>query len=431
MIIRHHIRLLLLLLIVSLTADAQSILGTGNWYKIAVEKNGVYKISSDLLKKMGIDPSKIDPRKISIHGYGGGMLPQSNNSPRTIDLPEIAIFVSGEDDGTFNSQDYILFYAEGPDKVWYDTQRKIFGYENNLYANKNFYFLTISEDDGKRVTTSGNQSGAFPSVNECDDYIFHEVDEYNELHSGREWFGEQFGLTTDRTLSFAISGIVENTEMKLVSDVMGQSYTSASFNVFFNNTMLVEQKVLPIPNARYAIKGQHKRDTVTFNSTTVNVGGKTSHDVRYQFVKGTGFSQGFLDFLLVSFKRSLALYNDQTIFTASSSLQNPVSQFNVASVPANVSVWDITNPSDAKIQEIILSGSQATFATSTDQLKNFIVFNDKVPSPEFVAKIENQNLHQLSTPNLIIVTHPTFLTEAVRLAEHRQSYSGWSVHVVT
>ena len=53
-----------------------SVLQSGSWYKVAVEKRGVYKITYDDFKKMGFD-TRIDPRRIQVFGNVGGMLPQS------------------------------------------------------------------------------------------------------------------------------------------------------------------------------------------------------------------------------------------------------------------------------------------------------------------------------------------------------------------
>ena len=43
------------------------------------------------------------------------------DAPRPNDLVENAIFVSGEGDGKFDSEDYILFYGRGTNFWDYDT----------------------------------------------------------------------------------------------------------------------------------------------------------------------------------------------------------------------------------------------------------------------------------------------------------------------
>lgn len=105
------IRFLILLLVLAIRVPVygqSTVLQTGNWYKVAVEKRGVYKISFDDFKKMGFS-SGIDPRKIKVFGNAGGMLPQASNISRPLDLTENAIYVAGEADGSFDRGDYILF----------------------------------------------------------------------------------------------------------------------------------------------------------------------------------------------------------------------------------------------------------------------------------------------------------------------------------
>jgi hypothetical protein len=418
-------------LLAMLCAGQSSVLQSGPWYKVAVETRGVYKITYDQFRKMSFDPTS-DPRKIKIYGYGGGMLPQRNSDARPAGLEENSIFVSGEDDGVFDKDDYILFFAEGPYNVRYDIKRKIFSYQSNLYSEKNFYFITVSPDNGKRVATSENLQGTFPLVQHFDDYVYHEADEYNDLQSGREWFGERYDLVTSYAYRFDVSGVRENSSIKIVSDVMAQSFNGSSFKLLFNKTQFGEQVVPTISNTQYSIKGRHKRDTLTIDANTVSAPGSTTQEIQYQYVKASsGKSVGFLDFLLVNFSRHLALYGDQTIFTTSSSLDNAISQYAIGGVNENCSIWDITNTSEIKSQSFNLESETATFSTTSDVLREFVVFNTSVPSPELIGYVLNQNLRGSSPVNLIVVSNPAFEGEAHRLASHRQAHSGWSTLVVT
>ena len=62
---------------------------------------------------MGVDVANINPKNIRVYHNGGGVLPKINKSSYPDDLYEIPIFVLGEDDGVFNQNDYVLFYARG------------------------------------------------------------------------------------------------------------------------------------------------------------------------------------------------------------------------------------------------------------------------------------------------------------------------------
>lgn len=304
----------------TVTTYAQSVLQSGHWFKVAVGQRGVYRISGDQFQKMGFG-SGVDPARIKIFGNGGGMLSQANNQPRPNDLNEIAIQVSGAEDGSFDKNDYILFFAEGPDIVQFKTGKNTFYYESNLYSKQNYYFITVGSDAGKRIGPATGASGASVIVESFNDYVYHESDEYNDLKSGREWFGERYDVNTTYSYRFDVEGILDNTPMTWISDVMAQSFNGSSFKLQYNRVQVAEQIVPVINNTQYGIKGRHKRDTVTFQSGTVGASAAIAQDMRYEYVKSSsGKNVGFLDLMLVSFERALALYGKQTIFRSAKSL---------------------------------------------------------------------------------------------------------------
>jgi len=420
--------------LISVSALCQSsVLSSGSWYKFSVTADGVYKINASLLQKAGINPAQIDPKAIRIFTGQVGMLPQANDSYRTKDLVEVAITVVGEEDGKFNSNDYVLFYAHGPDQHSYDTKRNFFSYQSNLYSTKNFYFLTISSSPGLRIADGSTPSGAFPVISQFDDFAFYENDQYNLLHSGRQWFGEQFDQSLQVALQADIPGIVPGSSIKMTSHVMAQSISNCSFNVSYNNTTVVTQQIPAVPNADFAIKGNITIDTISFNESSVSASSKSAQLIKYQFTKGTsGLSIGYLDYFLISVKKKLALYGDHTFFISSESLTNPFSTFQINSVSSTSLVWDVTNPLRAQNQTTQFNGGVSTFSTSTDSLKRFVVFDPaKISLPAFESKVSNQNLHGITAADLLIISHPSLLKEAARLGMHRQAHDLLTTVTVT
>jgi hypothetical protein len=408
-----------------------SVLQSGEWLKFSVEENGVYKITYDALRKAGINPATADPKTIRIFGNAGGMLPQANSAAHPNDLTELAIQVVGEDDGAFNSSDYILFYAEGPDDYYFDPQRNTFAYEHNLYATRNFFFLTFGEDPGLRITQRPTDDvSAHPLISHFNDFIYHERDEYNLLKSGREWFGERFDANPTLRLSWDVRGIRPNSNITVVSDVMGQSSVGSSFSLYVNNVLAGEQYLLPVPGATYAVKGEVRRDTFTIDASPVISANPSSLEARYEYSK-SGAGTGYLNFLLLSFERDLALYGDQTPFRSGASLAQAYSTFVIASANSLAGIWDVTDPYAPINQAYSVSGNNASFATATSTLREFIAFSDKIPEPAFEGVVPNQDLHGMTTPELLIVTHEDFMPAAEQLAAHRSAHSGWSSAVVT
>lgn len=422
------------MLIINAGAQAlESPLATGQWAKFSVLEDGVYKIDYNLLKSAGFDPDKIDPRNISLFGNGTGMLPQANDAPRSNHLQEIAITVIGESDGKFNSGDYILFYGQNPDMHYYEVDKQIFHYENNLYTDKNYYFLTISSHPGERITNSENLEGSFPVINTFNDFILHEKETYNDLNSGRKWFGEQFDMSKSLSLPFTVEGVITNSEVKIVSSVMGQNFNPASFALSLNGSPVIEQPIASIANTQYGIKGRIVVDTVSINAAIVNASSSATQTFTYQYAKGaSGKSIGYLDFLLANFERDLSLYGNQTQFTSAASLANPISTFEIASFSSNGFIWDVTDPLGCSNQQFQFNNNKATFSTETNQLKTFIAFKGSdFLIPTYEKQVPNQNLRNTTSIQLLIVAHPDFKSEAERLASHRQNVNGISVLVVT
>ncbi len=413
--------------------QTSSVLSSRTWYKLSVSSDAVYKIDYNLLKKIGINPDALDPRKIRLYAGTPGMLPQSNSAPRISDLQEVSLQVQGGEDGKFNTQDYILFFGQGPDAYQLLTDKKIFQYQNHLYSDKNYYFLTISTTDGSRLSSLENLPGSLPTVNEFDDFSYYETEQYNDLHSGRDWFGEQFDSKTENTIRFPIAGIGEGSEIKLVSNVMGQSFDASSFQLSYNGVSIGEQKLLPIANSQYAVKGYETTDTLKFVATQVNAATQTNQDIKLKFIKAaSGRSVAYLDYLLLQTKRKLALYGDQTIFHSLKSLDQSSSRFAVNAMPPEGLIWDVTDAFHPFIQLSSNESGATSFGAMSGTLRKYIaVSNKNYPVPVVEGLVPNQNLHGMAALDFLIITAPEFLSDAQRLATHRQTKNAITTVVVT
>ena len=131
---------------------ATSVLAQGDWFKIAVVESGVYKLSYQQLKDLGMDADAIDPATLQIYGNGAGMLPEKNADYRHDDLRENAIVVEDGKDGSFDEGDFILFYGESQSSWNFVPLKLAFTHTANLYSDSTFYFITSGQQVGKRVS---------------------------------------------------------------------------------------------------------------------------------------------------------------------------------------------------------------------------------------------------------------------------------------
>ncbi len=411
-------------------AQTPSVLSTGRWIKMAFDQPGVYKISHNQLNEMGIKPADIDPRNIGIYGNPGGMLPQSLSIERPTDLIENAIYVSGQQDGVFNEDDYILFYVDDIDKVGYNIIEDNFQVSNNLYSDQNFYFLTIKDTPGKRLTVSQNMGDNHPKVDWYNQLVFHENDEVNLLSSGREWFGEQFNISNTRSFEHPLDNLQPNQNIKLSLSVLAQSFSTSGLDINLNSTSIGSLNFNAIPNTQYGIKGNIKS-----GSYSLTTNGISSNNLQLTLTyqqNGVNNAVAYLDKYLLDIPTQLR-YNEEPITIRSSwSLNNAISTFEIRDIPNNIFVWDATDPVNISSQEYTLNGSTASFGAFTNELKKFLIFSpESLPIPETHTEIVNQNLHSLSGDDFIIISHPEFISEAERLAIHRRNYDQLSVSVVS
>ncbi len=408
-----------------------SVLSSGEWYKLAVTQSGIHKIDKATLQALGINTQGLDPKTIQLFGNGGGMLPQPNSAPVPDDLLENAIVVNGEQDGQFNDQDFILFYGQGPHTWQYNQQQNKFEHTFNVYTDTTFYFLRVGYTSGARVQNLNPAGSASQTITTYNERVFHERDLMNAVHSGREWFGEAFStFTTSRTITLPASDAVAGSDARLTVAVMGSSATDCSFTVKQN-----EQLIGTIPVAGRGTYNYHPEGVIADRTFTLSqLNGNANVQLTFN-MPSDATATGYLNYLELNYTRQLKLYNDQTTFRSLASINQPVSNYSIAGAPATAKVWDITNPLRPAQQQTTHSGSLQFSATSSI-LREFVVFTENNISLKPIAKgkVANQNLHSLNlngTIDHVIITHPSLLQQANQLADHRNTKSNLKSIVVT
>lgn len=96
------------------TLSAQGIkFSDGQWIRVRVVNDGVYKVTGQDFKNAGISLNGKDPKNIAVFTHQGAMLPEMSRSSFH-GTREIPIFVEDGNDGVFGNDDYIVFFASSP-----------------------------------------------------------------------------------------------------------------------------------------------------------------------------------------------------------------------------------------------------------------------------------------------------------------------------
>ncbi len=415
----------------SISAVQNSVLATGNWFRFYVKKSGIYKVSKTFLRELGFDVN-VDPRKIKIYGNGGRMLPLQNNVSYPNDLEENAILFTGENDGVFNDEDYILFYAEGVDN--WNTESLT---HENLFADNSYYYVTSGGINGKRIQNYVAPTGT-PTLQltAYDGYEFYEKDLVNPGKIGRRWFGEAFDLDNDQTFNFELPNYVSGSNVILAANFCAISFGSTSFKVKANG---VELAIVPI-NTLTGTSGVLGFENI-LNHSFVPTGSAVAINLTYNN-GGVPSSKGYLDYIVLKYNASLKGYGKQFRFSNGLVEANiGVGEFTLTNATSVNAVWDITD-----IYNVTkIDNSQATlaFKTTLGQPKKFIALdlNDVyTPAKEALTRIANQNLKgtifQNSQGNFqdvdyLIITPSSLSGQAESLAALHRSKQNLNTKVVS
>lgn len=402
-----------------------SVLKSGIWHKIRVAENGIYKIGYSDLVGFGIDPATVNPANLSIYGNGGGMLPERNSTARHDDLQENPIYIHGAEDGSFNEDDYVLFFGMGP-HTW-NEQLNFILQELNLYEDYSYYYLTTSFEAGNRILTEDPPVGAVSNTtSKFNDFQVVEDELHNLIESGKVWYGDEFGEITTRDYHFHFPHIVPETPVSIKTSVANRTYINDLMVINVNNDFSdsVTLTSIDVNSTKF---GQKKKKTVYLNDLDPDI------HVKIDYFPAEPGSRMWLNFINVNAISAIKPINGQLQFRDLSTIaEGAITQFVVDHPDPNTRVWDVTDPVHPFEMETSFVNNQTVFLAATDSLREFIAFDgSSYKSPEYMGLVENQDLHGSGPFEMVIVTHPDFMDQAQQLAGFHESFDGFKVLVVT
>ena len=429
----------LVLLCLPFTVSAQiskSELAEGDLYKFGVSSEGIHILTYESLEQIGINPTTIDPRAIQILSAGGGILPEEFDRPRIQDLVEIPIQIMGEEDGSFDRTDHILFYGEGPDPWHFDEVNQVFHQLKNPYETRNFYFIKIAIENGRRIQISSTvENGEY----ETDTYLdrqHYEKETFNLLHfagnanlqgSGRKWLGEIF--RTEREIDFSphfdFRGLDITSSIFVHTEFVARSAISSTFNLTIGDKSLSQS----ISSTNVSeIETNYARDGVIKEEVQIS---EANPMVTLSYPSQGNNNEGWLDFIELNFRRSLAYRNEQFWFADPRSVSFGSTKYRLSDLPSDVQIWDVSDVTNPGLISTEISDGQTEFSTSSESLRQFVAFKPEDALPvEPIGKIPNQNLHSLRAIEYLVIYHPDFEDAANKLAEFRKEKNKFSVQCV-
>ena len=408
-----------------------SVLSSGDWFKFSVDTSGVFKIDKNFLQQLGVSTNNLNPKKIHIYGNGGNLLPVLNSDFRYNDLQENAIYIKGENDGSFDSSDFILFYAKGAHDWIVDTEKNTAKHRQNIYSNEAYYFLTVSNTDGKRVQQKSSlTANAISQITTFNEYVFLEKEEINILAAGTQWFfDDDFNIENTQHFKIPFPNAISNDPVSIRIRGVSMSFGSTTMAVKVNGEALYDLNFSSLNPSSLTKASVSERTAEVQNSGDI-IDVSITYDNR-----GNPSAKAFLDFIEVVGKKELIANGNQFSFRSfeQANTVGPV-KYKIQDNSTIFQVWDVSNPLEPKnIINEEDNTSDFTFKDNGGVLNEYVVLSQNdYYTPKLLqnGRVVNQNLHALQDINYLVITNSELFSEAQRLADYHQNNSNLSTKVV-
>ena len=383
-----------------------SALASGQWRKVSVDATGVCFVSAAQLKAWGI----ASPQQAVVAGYGAQRISDVLNADNyTDDLPEVQCERTPEG---------IWFYAVGPREHTFDPETGAVRTAFNPYTSKGYYFISQGTPQADIPAEGRAMAGQNPATTYTA-VAWHEVDKTNYGSSGRSFFGEDFRFSRVRQFDIPLPGFAGgNVDVCATVAAAGSApgewcFAQGGYTVPGSDT-----RVAAATSSDYAVGAE-------INASMPAEPGKLTFSIAY--TGGGNVSAANLDAIDVNYTRSIALDGGTAAFhTANTAVS-------LAGAGADTRVWDVTDPLRVKAMNTLPSGGAVTWVNDYTGLRRYEAWTPGAPTVALTdeGRVDNQNLHALATPDMVIITVPGLEKQAQRIADLHARIDSMTVAVVS
>jgi len=401
-------------------ADAQgvhhfgvkSVLAEGKWVKIALEgkEDGVYQITYSQLSSMGFN----NPDNVGIYGFGGHVLDEAFSTGHIDDLPEIATYHDVQ-----NKR--ILFFGQGLIK-WEYNDVNGFIHRQNPYASKACYFVHQKDSAALQMESVSCGYLAKDTISCFDAHLLHETESINIGKTGREYYGESFSYTNSQLFNF--DDALEPCTAKLTANFAALTASSSSFSVKAGD-LNIGTVTLNGSNSDYV----YATEGTLMEEYQIESSAKPAF--RINFNSSAATKTAYLNYIKVEGKQKITIAKDKNFTLLRSIDANSKNlAYRIEEYFESLQVWDLSNPQEPKIQEII----DGCFSSNELGIKEYALVDldsKKFNGVSIIGEVAHQNLHSSTPIDMIIVVPSGLKGYAEELADFRNSHDEMEVLVVT
>lgn len=401
-------------------AQKDSKLSTGKWVKIGLTQNGIYKIDAIWLDKNKIDRSTLNPKQVSLYSTNSGILPQDLTTTRPQDLEEVPIYFEGDQDSQWDINDFFIFWGNSPHQIIFDFQKKVWGQELHAYSDSSFYFIRLDDPAAKRIKEEKAVLGESKSMDYAWSIFHYEPETYNLLQSGRQWLGDAFYGTNNKTVQYPLADYKPGINSRLRGRFYSSSIQEGVFSFDVAGSPIENLKIPAISGGRYDNKANYK-DLDLWLAPQIK-DNLWSWTIQYKNTTGTGY----LDYLSLQYPRIFNAKHDNPLYLLPNTIDSSFS-ISILNSSASAQIW-LRNGRNEWSKMINYSSTLKLNVRPESQLLLFD--SQKALTPTYIKRLTNQNINKDVGYELLIISSPALKEATNALANYKINAQNISTKVV-
>lgn len=440
--LKHTLRLIVLTLAVvqALSAAAYSTsyytsnskLASGHWVRVEADTTGIFEISHEQLLQWGFQ----NPADVCVFGYGA--VRSSDNTFSAAfpdDLPQTA---------SMHTADKLIFYAEADSRAALGRHAEAAVFTRNYYDTKGVYFLSEEHPHEMLVDipyAQADESVPLLDYSYCIDLVEREAQCVGE--GGVIYHGPKLKPKSSESFDFHIydfgnSGATRKRgyfkyEAAVNTPVATKMPITVSPNIWMTDSKVYQSGSNTIATklfvSAYGEAHFMHIDARPLHNTLMTMTVSVPQDYVGSYIA--------IDKAYVIYPRYNKLHSFSEIFLNFLPLEGKSQNFKILEADSNVEIWNVVDPANIVRYEYRYdveeqTATAALSGNSRTENTRVVAFNPEAThrSPRYAGVVQNQNLHGLKTPEMVIFTTDELYPAACELADIHRSQQGLDVIVL-
>ncbi|MBZ0182711.1 MAG: T9SS type A sorting domain-containing protein [Melioribacteraceae bacterium] len=382
-----------------------------DYVKISLNKNGIFRVYGNDLVLKGVNINQINPQNIKLLLNG----------------EEIPIFVNGDEDGRFDSEDFIEFYGS---KNVNEDYREISSFGEpykeyfNRYTDSTYYFVIWDDGEGKRVTndqlTESDSTLTYYNallrreINNWFDFSMADIvrRELPFWVENKTWNEGNLTVGT-RSINFSLNDVYPNKEINLyvkLQDYASNISSNAHALALSLNNLAVQDTVWIDKYEQAVLNSKYNSGLITNGTNTLKL---------HSYATNAVVNACIIDWYEIEYPRYLKAVNDSLEFSfgyLESTDKYNISISNISS--GEVSVWK--KGSKFKRLGFNFENNSISFTDSVSNLDSYVIMkNESILKPNISYFNSFNNLTSTNnSAEYLLITDKKFL----QVAEEYKSF---------